>query len=105
MQELLPEKRMLFQPNLAKAVGSKYIAQRIEELRPVAHIFGHTHFLWDATIKKVRYVQWCLGTPKERRYELAPYHAYASALSLPCNQSSEPLHGISEGQMRKSAGF
>ena len=58
---------MLYQPNLAKAVGSNYVAQRIDELRPVAHIFGHTHFLWDATIDKVRYIQWCLGTPKERR--------------------------------------
>jgi hypothetical protein len=63
----LPEKRMLFQPNLAKAVGSNYLAQRIQELQPVAHVFGHTHFLWDATIKSVRYVQWCLGTPKEQR--------------------------------------
>lgn len=58
---------MLFQPNLAKAVGSKYVAQRIEELRPMAHVFGHTHFLWDAKIGGVRYVQWCLGTPRERK--------------------------------------
>ena len=39
-QSLLPEKRMLFQPNLAKAAGSDYIAKRIEELRPMAHVFG-----------------------------------------------------------------
>ncbi len=31
---------MLFQPNLAKAVGSDYVARRIEELRPIAHVFG-----------------------------------------------------------------
>ncbi len=31
---------MLFQPNLAKAAGSDYIARRIEELRPIAHVFG-----------------------------------------------------------------
>ena len=67
VQALLPEKRMLFQPNLAKAVGSSYVAKRIEELRPIAHVFGHTHFLWDATIRNVRYVQWCLGTPKEQK--------------------------------------
>ena len=58
---------MLFQPNLGKASGSSYIARRIEELRPIAHVFGHTHFLWDTTINGVRYVQWCLATPKERR--------------------------------------
>ena len=63
---------MLFQPNLAKAVGSSYVAQRIQELRPLAHVFGHTHFLWDTTIKKVRYVQWCLGTPKEQRCRPPP---------------------------------
>ena len=39
-QSLLPEKRMLFQPNLAKAAGSDYIAKRVEELRPIAHVFG-----------------------------------------------------------------
>lgn len=42
-QSLLPEKRMLFQPNLAKAAGSDYIAKRIEELRPMAHVFGALH--------------------------------------------------------------
>lgn len=67
LQALLPEKRMLFVPNLAKAAGSTYVAQRIEELRPLAHVFGHTHFLWDQTIGSVRYVQWCLATPREQR--------------------------------------
>jgi hypothetical protein len=65
-QSLLPEKRMLFQPNLAKAVGSDYIQRRIEELRPIAHIFGHTHFAWDAVVGGVRYVQWPLAYPQER---------------------------------------
>ena len=59
---------MLFQPNLSKAVGSNYIARRIEELKPLVHIFGHTHFQWDATIDGVRYCQWPLGYPKERRF-------------------------------------
>jgi len=59
---------MLFQPNLAKAVGSDYIQRRIEELRPMAHIFGHTHFAWDAVHGGVRYVQWPLAYPQERQY-------------------------------------
>ena len=42
-QELLPEKRMLFQPNLAKACGSDFLAARVDALRPLIHVFGHTH--------------------------------------------------------------
>jgi hypothetical protein len=68
VQVLLPEKRMLFQPNLAKAVGSNYVARRIEELKPLAHVYGHTHFAWDTTIKGVRYLQWPLAYPRERKY-------------------------------------
>jgi hypothetical protein len=44
--ELLPEKRFLFFPNLAKVVGSTLLGERVEALRPDVHIFGHTHFGW-----------------------------------------------------------
>lgn len=47
---MLPEKRYLFYPNLAKAAGSEPLAQRVRALQPDIHIFGHTHFSWDATI-------------------------------------------------------
>lgn len=67
LQELLPEKRMLFQPNLAKAVGSQLLAKRVQQLKPAAHIFGHTHFNWDCTIDGTRYIQRPLAYPKERR--------------------------------------
>lgn len=68
--ELLPEKRMLFFPNLAKAVGSTFLRQRVEKLRPTAHIFGHTHFAWDATIGGTRYLQVPLAKPSERRVRM-----------------------------------
>ena len=68
MQKLLPEKRMLYQPNLPKAAGSDFLAARIKQLRPLAHVFGHTHFPWDAMIDGTRYCQWPLGYPRERRY-------------------------------------
>lgn len=71
-QTLLPEKRMLFQPNLAKAAGSDFVQRRIEELRPCAHVFGHTHFSWDVTYNGVRYVQWPLAYPQERQCALLP---------------------------------
>ncbi|KAK9803536.1 hypothetical protein WJX73_005589 [Symbiochloris irregularis] len=70
-QDLLPEKRMLFQPNLAKAVGSNFLEPRIRKLRPVAHVFGHTHFLWDAEIDGVRYCQAPLAYPRERQHRSA----------------------------------
>lgn len=46
--ELLPEKRYLFFPNLAKVVGSTMLGDRVAQLRPDVHIFGHTHFGWCA---------------------------------------------------------
>lgn len=67
LQELLPEKRMLYQPNLAKAAGSDFLAKRMQQIQPTAHIFGHTHFNWDATNDGVRYIQRPLGYPQERR--------------------------------------
>lgn len=66
-QELLPEKRWLFYPNLAKASGSDYLAKRVESLKPACHIYGHTHFTQDQTLDGTRYVQWPLGYPKEHR--------------------------------------
>ena len=66
-QELLPEKRMLRHPNLAKAVGSALLARRMEQLRPDVHVFGHTHFSYDTRLGGTRYVQWPLGYPAEQR--------------------------------------
>lgn len=51
LQALLPEKRYLFYPNLAKAAGSAPLAKRLRVLKPDVHIFGHTHFSWDANIE------------------------------------------------------
>ena len=81
-QALLPEKRMLFQPNLAKAAGSDFVQRRVEELRPCAHVFGHTHFSWDATYSGVRYVQWPLAYPQERQ----------CALLIPCLMHAAARH-------------
>lgn len=50
VQELLPEKRFLYYPGLAKAAGSQALGARIAALAPDVHIFGHTHFSWDATL-------------------------------------------------------
>lgn len=57
---------MLRHPNLAKAVGSDPLAARVEALRPDVHVFGHTHFSWDASLRGTRFVQWPLAYPAER---------------------------------------
>jgi len=68
--ELSLEKRYLFLPTLAKAIGSEPLRARVEALRPDMHVFGHTHFGWDATLDGVRYVQAALSYPEERRGRL-----------------------------------
>ena len=37
-------------------VGSAFLGRRVEELQPSLHVFGHTHFSWDATLDGVRYL-------------------------------------------------
>mmetsp|Transcript_28384 Transcript_28384/g.57229 ORF Transcript_28384/g.57229 Transcript_28384/m.57229 type:complete len:253 (-) Transcript_28384:55-813(-) len=64
--ELNPEKRYLFYPPLSKACGSNYLRARVDALKPSVHIFGHTHFGWDATHDGVRYIQAPLSYPEER---------------------------------------
>merc|ERR1712072_42313 len=54
--ELLPEKRYLYFPPLAKFVGSTWLGRRVEQLRPDVHVFGHTHFGWDQEIGGIRYL-------------------------------------------------
>ncbi|KAL4553689.1 hypothetical protein Ndes2526B_g03522 [Nannochloris sp. 'desiccata'] len=67
---LMPEKRFLFYPPLVKASGSIPLAERIEALKPDIHLFGHTHFAWDAEIKGTRYIQAPLAAPLERHRRL-----------------------------------
>jgi len=59
---------MLHHPNLAKAVGSDYLAARMKQLKPDVHIFGHTHFSYDVRLGGTRYVQWPLSYPAEQKY-------------------------------------
>jgi len=67
LQELLPERRVLSLPSLPRACGSDLLLRRVLRLQPTAHVFGHTHFEWDATICGTRYVQWPMGYPREQR--------------------------------------
>ncbi|KAK1384115.1 Metallophos domain-containing protein [Heracleum sosnowskyi] len=72
-QELCPEKRMLFYPNLPKIIGSDFLEKRVRSIHSVegsnsaCHVFGHTHFCWDAVLDGIRYVQAPLAYPRERK--------------------------------------
>lgn len=65
-QELLPEKRLLYFPPIAKAVGSRHLGERIRALAPDLHIFGHTHYGWSSQLDGTRYLQACVAYPRER---------------------------------------
>ncbi|KAJ3682253.1 hypothetical protein LUZ60_014826 [Juncus effusus] len=85
-QELCPEKRMLFYPNLPKVIGSDFLETRIRSIHGKSgkskscHVFGHTHFRWDAVIDDIRYVQAPLAYPRERRRRII---GFGSEKSLP----------------------
>lgn len=74
-QELCPEKRMLFYPKLPKIIGSDPLEDRIRSIHgdmgrkdaSSCHVFGHTHFCWDAVVDGIRYVQAPLAYPRERK--------------------------------------
>ncbi|KAF8036022.1 hypothetical protein BT93_C1903 [Corymbia citriodora subsp. variegata] len=72
-QELCPEKRMLFYPNLPKIIGSDSLEVRLRSIHgaegsgSACHVFGHTHFCWDAVLDGIRYVQAPLAYPRERK--------------------------------------
>ncbi|KFM28617.1 hypothetical protein F751_6376 [Auxenochlorella protothecoides] len=69
-EELLPEKRFLFFPELPSVSGSDALQARVTALRPDIHIFGHTHFAWDATLDGTRYIQAPLCSFRERSRRL-----------------------------------
>lgn len=50
----------------AKAVGSDSLGERVKALQPDVHLFGHSHFSWDATVQSVRCIQAPLCYPAER---------------------------------------
>eukprot|EP01023_Acetabularia_acetabulum_P023826 TRINITY_DN23164_c0_g1_i1.p1 TRINITY_DN23164_c0_g1~~TRINITY_DN23164_c0_g1_i1.p1 ORF type:complete len:370 (-),score=38.91 TRINITY_DN23164_c0_g1_i1:977-2086(-) len=67
LQQLLPGKLFLRYANLHKAAGSEFLRERVENLQPDVHIFGHTHIRCDKYINGTRYIQWPLGYPRERK--------------------------------------
>jgi Icc-related predicted phosphoesterase len=35
----------------AKAVGSDFLWQQLQQLQPHMHVFGHSHFAWDMDLQ------------------------------------------------------
>ena len=77
-------------PALAKAVGSTFLERRVARLKPDVHVFGHTHFGWDATLDGVRYVQACLAYPRERRDRLTTVAAVCCPADAPDRDDTCP---------------
>mmetsp|Transcript_21122 Transcript_21122/g.55015 ORF Transcript_21122/g.55015 Transcript_21122/m.55015 type:complete len:159 (+) Transcript_21122:1162-1638(+) len=82
-QDLLPEKRFLTFPNLAKAVGSRPLGERISRLQPLLHVFGS--------------VMLPKGAPGEVRWSNI-YGASATCFSKPADATEESLSRRSRSQ-------
>ena len=104
--ELVPEKRYLFVPALAKAVGSTFLERRVASLQPDVHVFGVTrpapprvsHDLGLAgsrTLDGTRYVQACLAYPRERRDRLTTVAAVCCPADAPPTRDVPALHPVS----------
>lgn len=54
---------MLFYPKLPKIIGSDSLEDRLRSIHgaegrrdaSACHVFGHTHFCWDAVVNGIRY--------------------------------------------------
>ncbi len=90
-QELLPEKRFIMEPLLARVVGSDALEAQIRRLMPNLHLFGHTHIPIDLSLEGVRYVQWPLGYSREARLQCNIIRAQGV---LPCYDSNLIGDGI-----------
>ncbi|XP_057446513.1 uncharacterized protein LOC130738532 isoform X2 [Lotus japonicus] len=96
-QELCPEKRMLFYPKLPKIIGSDPLEDRIRSIHGAegrksassCHVFGHTHFCWDAVVDGIRYVQAPLAYPRERKRRMNGGVAFVFTKSPPQFQPSQ----------------
>jgi hypothetical protein len=68
-------------------VGSTFLDARVKTLAPECHVFGHTHFGWDAVHDGVRYVQAPLAYPKEQKKSMngppgwAPFLLWSRAIA------------------------
>ncbi|GMH38657.1 hypothetical protein BSKO_06541 [Bryopsis sp. KO-2023] len=97
-QELLPEKRFLYYPNVAKAIGSVPLRKRLKRINPNIHVFGHSHFGWDSTLDDgVRYVQCPLCYPGERTAR-ARSIALLSPLDRFAGQWGGQANGVKEAE-------
>uniref|UniRef100_A0A7S3JZH3 Calcineurin-like phosphoesterase domain-containing protein n=1 Tax=Aureoumbra lagunensis TaxID=44058 RepID=A0A7S3JZH3_9STRA len=67
--DCLPEKRFLIDPHLPKVSGSTKIEAQLRQINSKIHIFGHTHLAVDYVADSVRYLNWPLGSFRERQHQ------------------------------------
>ena len=61
--------------------GSALLGETIEQLRPAVHVFGHTHWQVDTTVRGTRYIQHPLANPRERKEEPQDFRLRGSRLA------------------------
>jgi len=66
-RDLLPPLEFLRYADLPKVAGGPRIETQLRAAGADIHVFGHSHIRVDEVIDGVRYVQHCLGYPRERR--------------------------------------
>jgi len=64
--DLLPPNILLKDKTLPLVVGHKALHQQLLKIKPVVHVYGHTHINGEKVIDGIRYVQHALGHPRER---------------------------------------
>ena len=73
--ELLPEKRFIMEPLLARVVGSDALEAQVQRLKPHLHLFGHSHIPIDLCLQGIQYVQWPVGYFREATEQCAVVRA------------------------------
>ena len=64
----LPSPRLHRGPLLLGDIeGSVPLGEAVAQLQPGTHVFGHTHWQVETTIRGTRYVEHPLANPKERK--------------------------------------
>jgi len=64
--DLLPNKFWLQNKTLTFVTGTPKLEKQIRKIKPMIHVFGHSHINCDKIFDGIRYTQNALGHPREQ---------------------------------------
>lgn len=64
---MLPPTSVLYFKHLPHVSGSIRLYDIIKQIKPMIHIFGHSHINYDITIDNIHFIQSPLKYPTERK--------------------------------------